>query len=75
MVRTNEQRIQDLQFMISATLQAGVLPEQDSLVLRGKLGFADSFLHGRLGLMFLKQLSDHAYGRSTKLSPELSLDF
>lgn len=49
------------------------LAKQDALVLRGKLGFADSFLHGRLGLMVLKQLSDHAYGRTSKLSDELNL--
>ena len=50
--------------MIAATLQAGVLTKHDALASRGKLGFADSFLHGRLGLMVLKQLSDHAYGRT-----------
>ena len=68
-----EQRIQDLQAMISATLEEGCLSKQDALVLRGKLGFADSFLHGRLGLMVLKQLADHAYGRSNKLSTELKV--
>ena len=72
-VKNTEQRIQDLQTMTAATLQAGTLAKQEALVLRGKLGFADSFLHGRLGLMVLKQLSDHAYGRSNKLQPELAL--
>lgn len=67
-VRNIEQRVQDLQAMITATLQAGELCRQDALILRGKLGFADSFLHGRLGLLVLKQLSEHAYGRSAKLS-------
>ena len=37
------------------------------------MGFADSFLHGRLGLLVLKQLAEHAYGRTSKLSHELSL--
>jgi hypothetical protein len=71
-VRNTEQRIQDLQALIASTLQAGELCKQDALILRGKLGFADSFLHGRLGLLVLKQLSEHAYSRSAKLSPELA---
>ena len=66
-----EQRVQDLLAMLHATLQAGELGKQDALILRGKLGFADSFLHGRLGLMVLKQLAEHAYGRSAKLREEL----
>ena len=37
----------------------------------GKLGFADSFLHGRLGSLLLKLLSEHANGRSAKLDEEL----
>lgn len=37
----------------------------------GKLGFADSFLHGRLGSLLLKRLSEHAYGRTSKLDEEL----
>ena len=66
-----EQHVQDLLAMLNATLQAGELGKQDTLILRGKLGFADSFLHGRLGLIVLKQLSEHAYGRSAKLREEL----
>ena len=72
-VCNTEQRIQDLTAMLRATIEAGELCKQDALVLRGKLGFADSFLHGRLGLLVLKQLAEHAYGRTSKLSHELSL--
>ena len=72
-VCNTEQRIQDLTAMLSSTLEAGELCKQDTLILRGKLGFADSFLHGRLGLLVLKQLAEHAYGRSPKLSHELRL--
>ena len=71
-VRNTEQRVQDLQALIASTLQAGELCKQEALILRGKLGFADSFLHGRLGLLVLKQLSEHAYSRSAKLSSELA---
>ena len=33
--------------MIALTLQAGELCKQDALIVRGKVGFANSFLHGR----------------------------
>lgn len=35
-VRNTEQRIQDLQVLISATLEEGCLSKQDALILRGK---------------------------------------
>ena len=41
------------------------------LTLGGKLGFANSFLHGRLGSLLLQHLSEHVYGRSAKLDEEL----
>jgi len=40
--------------MLNAILQAGELGKQDALLSRGKLGFADSLLHGKLGLMVSK---------------------
>ena len=72
-VCNTEQRIQDLQALISSTLESGELCKQDALVLRGKLGFADSFLHGRLGLLVLKQLAEHAYSKTARLTQELAL--
>ena len=72
MIQNTEQRIQDLTVLITSTLESGVLGKQSALVLRGKLGFADSFLHGRLGALLLKQLSEHAYGRASKIPPELA---
>ena len=72
-IRNTEQRIADLQALIASTLDSSTLSKQDALVLRGKLGFADSYLHGRLGLLVLKLLSDHAYGRTTKIQPELDM--
>ena len=47
------------------------MDKSSCLTLRGKLGFADSFLHGRLGSLLLKRLSEHAYGRTSKLDEEL----
>jgi hypothetical protein len=72
-IRNTEQRVQDLQALLTSTIDGGTLGKQDALVLRGKLGFADSFLHGRLGALLLKQLSEHAYGRAVKLTGELKL--
>jgi hypothetical protein len=63
--------VQDLKALITATIESGVLEKQSARVLRGKLGFADSFLHGRLGALLLKQLSEHAYGRTAKMPGEL----
>ena len=72
LIQNTEQRVQDLKALIAATLEEGVLGKQSALVLRGKLGFADSFLHGRLGALLLKQLSEHAYGRTSKIPAELA---
>ena len=47
--RNAEQRVQDLQAMTTATLQAGELCKQDASILRGTLGFADSFFTWTLG--------------------------
>eukprot|EP00435_Cladocopium_sp_Y103_P038332 s3870_g10.t1 len=56
---------------LEAALEAGKLEKQLCLVLRGKLGCADSFLHGRLGKLVLKKLIDHAYGRTSTISDDL----
>ena len=68
-VCNTEQRVQDLQALITSTLEAGELCKQDALVLRGKLGFADSFLHGCLGLL----VAEHAYSKTARLTQELTL--
>ena len=44
----------------------------DSLKLRGRLGFADSFLHGRLRSLVLKRLIDHAYSFTNTVDDELA---
>eukprot|EP00435_Cladocopium_sp_Y103_P060549 s295_g22.t1 len=44
---------------------------QETLSLRGRLGFADSFLHGRLGKLVLLHLVDHAYGVSKYMDSNL----
>lgn len=64
----------DLIAMITAAVDRGLLDKGACLTLRGKLGFADSFLHGRLVALELKRLSMHAYGRISKLDTDLILD-
>ena len=64
-----EELVEQLQLCVCK----GSLGKQETLVLRGRLGFADSFIHGRLGSVTLKQLSEHAYGHTAKLDAELKL--
>jgi len=65
-------RRKELISMISGAFENGRLGKNACLSLGGKLGFADSFLHGRLGSLLLKRLSEHAHGRSAKLDENLS---
>eukprot|EP00435_Cladocopium_sp_Y103_P074642 s107_g50.t1 len=70
-VSNTEARKRELVQQLQAALDVGKLDKQECLVLRGRLGFADSFLHGRLGRLVLKKLIDHAYGNTSALSVEL----
>lgn len=70
-VYNTKKRVEDLIALIDAVLQNRTLSKQESLVLRGKLGFADSYLHGRLGLVVLKQLVDHAYSPGARVDENL----
>ena len=69
-VANTAQRKQDLITSITDILQTGTLAKHEALVLRGRLGFADSFMHGRLGKLILKKLIDHAYSRQKELEPD-----
>ena len=55
---------------ISEVLTRGTLTKHEALALRGRLGFADSFLHGRLGKLVLKQILEHAYSRKKELDSD-----
>eukprot|EP00435_Cladocopium_sp_Y103_P065769 s873_g27.t1 len=70
-VANTEARKLELVQQLEEALTLGKLDKQLCLVLRGKLGFADSFLHGRLGKLVLKKLIDHAYGRTSIISDDL----
>ena len=52
-------------------LERGTLTRPKALVLRGKLGFADSFVHGRLGILVLSKLIEHAYGAQKQIDESL----
>ena len=66
-----EQRRQDLLALLDHAISNRALGKQETLVLRGKLGFADSFLHGRLGSLVLKKLSEHAYSGQSSLDTDV----
>ncbi len=70
-VENTEARKTEVGEIIKKALECGKLNRTESLVLRGKLGFADSFLHGRLGSLVLKRLAEHAYGKTSKLDGDL----
>ena len=70
-VANTEARKKEVGEMIESALLRCKLSKPEALVLRGKLGFADSFVHGRLGSLVLKKLAEHAYGRTAKLDDDL----
>ena len=71
LVGNTEARKKEVGEIIRKALDAGKLNKAEALILRGKLGFADSFLHGRLGSLVLKKLAEHAYGKTSKLDDDL----
>ena len=71
LVGNTEARKKEVGEIIRRALDSGKLNKTEPLVLRGKLGFADSFLHGRLGSLVLKKLAEHAYGKTSKLDCDL----
>ena len=60
-VCNTEARCQELVEQILKAVERMALDKQETLSLRGRLGFADSFLHS----------VDHAYGPSRRLEPNL----
>lgn len=68
-VENTSRRIEDLTADVT---RHRVLNRHDRLKLRGRLGFADGFLHGRLGALVLQRLSDHAYSFSNNVDDELA---
>ena len=71
-IRNTESRLAELTENIELVLRNGKLSKLDTMRLRGRLGFADGFVHGRLGALLLKRLMEHAFGNSTKLDEEVT---
>ena len=67
-VRNTEKRCTELVAQIDAVLSAGSLSRKDSLVLRGRLAFADAHVFGRAGRRGLQAITRHAYAKPFKAS-------
>ena len=72
-VRNTEKRCTELVAQIDAVLSAGSLSRKDSLVLRGRLAFADAHVFGRAGRRGLQAITRHTYAKPFKatISPAL----
>ena len=71
-MKNTEKRISDLTQQLQQVLQQRSLNRHETLKLKGRLGFADGFLHRRLGALVLKRLVDHAYSFSNVVDSELA---
>jgi hypothetical protein len=71
-IKNTEKRINDLVGQLEEVIQRKTLNRPETLRLKGRLGFADGFLHGRLGALILKRLVDHAYSFSNEVDSELA---
>ena len=60
-IQNTEKRIAELVQYLEDVMKSRKLGRHKALKLRGRLGFADGFLHGRLGALILKRLVDYAY--------------
>ena len=67
-----EARVDELSASILAVAKAGILGHKESLKLKGRLQFADGQLFGRLGKLCLKEVSNHAFGSSSRISDRCS---
>lgn len=70
-VKNTEKRKQELVQQIQNFLTEKWLTRREALSLRGRLGFADSFIHGRLGVLAPKKLTTDAYCNTATLSRNL----
>ena len=73
LVSNTSARRDELITQIREAVTAGVLGKHEALVLRGRLGFADSFVHGRLGALALKRLIEHAYSQKKLIDEDLKV--
>ena len=67
-----EKRIRELVQTLELALDERKLDRAATLKLRGRLGFADGFLHGRLGSLILERLLEPAYGTMSYIDEPLA---
>ena len=70
-VNNTEKRVAEICDQIQMVFQKKKMDKKLALQLRGRLGFADTYLHGRFGALLMKHLIDHAYGTTSQVSDEL----
>ena len=70
-VQNTQKRIDELVGFLSNVMEQKRLDRHETLKLRGRLGFADGFLHGRLSALILKRLIDHAYGSTNYMDESM----
>ena len=71
-IKNAASRIKYLVEQLTAVMSSSRLTRNHALKLRGRLGFADGFLHGRLGALVLKRFKDHAYGTTAAVDDDMS---
>ena len=71
LIGNTEQRRKELIVHLEQVISARKLSRHEALVLRGRLGFADSFMHGRLGRWVLSRLIEHAYGTQPSMNDSM----
>ena len=69
-LRNTEKRINDLSSIIANITAVGKLGHLEAQQLRGKLTFADNQVHGRMGPLLMKALSEHIH--STNFTADAS---
>ena len=62
-----DKRIAELKCSIQSFLDEGMLLFSEALKLRGRMGFADCQLFGRLGRECFRQVTEHAYKSPNEL--------
>ena len=61
LVGNTEKRLHESIDFVRKVAMAGTLSKKDSLVLRGRLGYCDAFIFGRIGKVALQNITRHAY--------------
>ena len=74
LVGNTQKRLQESIEFVRTVIRSAVLTKKDALVLRGRLGYCDAFIFGRIGKVALQNITRHAYSKpfSTKADVQLT---